>query len=104
MYVLVEINGKQYKVEKGSTITVDRLNKEVGEEVEFDSVLLKSDESGVEVGTPYLTNVKIKAKVTDQVRGKKVIIFKYKRRKDYRKKQGHRQLYSVLQVEDIVGA
>ncbi len=102
MYVLVEIKGKQYKVEKGSTLTVDKLKNEIGDEVEFESVLLKSDESGVYVGTPYLNNIKVKAKVKEHIKGKKITIFKYKRRKDYRKKQGHRQPYSVLEVEEIV--
>ncbi len=102
MYVLVEIKGKQYKAEKGAVLTVDRLRNEVGDELEFDSVLLKSDENGVDIGTPYLKNIKVKAKVKEHNKGKKITIFKYKRRKDYRKKQGHRQPYSVLEIEEIV--
>ncbi len=104
MYVLVEIKGKQYKVEKGAILTVDRLKNRVGDELEFNSVLLKSGEKGVDVGTPYLKNVKVKARVKEHNRGKKIVIFKYKRRKDYRKKQGHRQPYSVLEIEEIVEA
>ena len=102
MYALVEIKGKQYKVEKGSVVTVDRLKNTVGDTVEFDSVLMTSEDGDVKVGQPYLKGVKVSATVTEEKKGKKVIIFKFKRRKNYKKKQGHRQKYSVLKIEDII--
>ena len=103
MYALVDIKGKQYKVEKGSIIKIDRLNSESGDKLEFDSVLLVSDEDEIQVGQPFLTGIKIKATVEDHVLDKKLIVFKYKKRKGYRKKQGHRQKYTLLKVEDIAG-
>ena len=103
MYALVDIKGKQYKVEKGSIIKIDRLNSESGDKLEFDSVLLVSDEDEIQVGQPFLKGIKIKATVEDHVLDKKLIVFKYKKRKGYRKKQGHRQKYTLLKVEDIAG-
>ncbi len=103
MYALVDIKGKQYKVEKGSIIKIDRLNSESGDKLEFDSVLLVSGEDEIQVGQPFLKGIKIKATVEDHVLDKKLIVFKYKKRKGYRKKQGHRQKYTLLKVEDIAG-
>jgi len=103
MYALVDIKGKQYKVEKGSIIKIDRLNSESGDKVEFDSVLLVSGEDEIQVGQPFLKGIKIEATVEDHVLDKKLIIYKYKKRKGYRKKQGHRQRYTILKVQDIAG-
>ncbi len=104
MYALVDIKGKQYKAEKGSTLRVDKLDNEKGDTVEFDTVLMvRESDSDIKLGTPYLDGVKITAVVEDQIRDKKVIVFKYKKRKGYRRKQGHRQYYSIIKVEDIVG-
>ena len=106
MYALVEIKGKQYRVEPGVTITVDRVNlppdSEEAAPVEFESLLLVSDENGVRIGAPYLKGGKVKARVADHFRGRKVIVFKYKRRKNYRRKRGHRQHYTRLLIEEIV--
>ncbi len=104
MYALVEIKGKQYKAEKGSVLHVDKLEGEAGSEVEFDSVLLTSAEGGVTVGAPYVKDAKITATIEDHTKGDKVLVMKYKRRKGYRRKQGHRQQYSVIRVKDITGA
>ncbi|ORC37197.1 50S ribosomal protein L21 [Marispirochaeta aestuarii] len=104
MYALVEIKGKQYKLEKGSVLQVDKLEGDAGSDVEFDSVLMTSDEAGVNVGAPYVKNAKVTATIEDHTKGDKVTIIKYKRRKGYRRKQGHRQQYSVIKVKDIVGA
>lgn len=103
MYALVDIKGKQYKAEKGTTLRVDRLENEKGDALEFDTVLMIGGVEDVKVGTPYLEGVKVKATLEDQVKDKKVIVYKYKRRKGYHKKQGHRQRYSVIKVEDILG-
>jgi large subunit ribosomal protein L21 len=103
MYALVEIKGKQYKAEKGSVLKVDRFDAEPGNELEFDSVLLVSDEKKVQVGQPYLKGVKVKAVVEEHGRNKKILVFKYKRRKNYRRTRGHRQHFSLLRVQDISG-
>ena len=104
MYALVDINGKQYKAEKGETLKVDKLDSENGDAVEFETVLMVGGVDSVKVGTPYVKGVTVKATVEDQLKDKKVIVYKYKRRKGYHKKQGHRQQYSLIKVDDIVGA
>jgi large subunit ribosomal protein L21 len=103
MYALVDIKGKQYKAEKGATLQVDKLDREKGESVEFDSVLMVGGTEKVKVGNPYVKGVKIQAVLEDQIKDKKIVVYKYKRRKGYHKKQGHRQQYSIIRVEDIVG-
>ena len=103
MYALVDIKGKQYKAEKGATLQVDKLDREKGESVEFDSVLMVGGTEKVKVGNPYVKGVKIQAVLEDQIKDKKIVVYKYKRRKRYHKKQGHRQQYSIIRVEDIVG-
>lgn len=104
MYALVEIKGKQYKAEKGALLTVDKLENAEGDALEFDSVLLTSDGDKVSVGSPYVKGAVVKAAVEGHEKGKKITIFKFKRRKAYRKRQGHRQNYSLLRVTDIVSA
>lgn len=104
MYALVEIKGKQYKALKGALLKVDRFGEETGRELEFDSVLLVSDEGKTKVGQPYLRGVKVKAVVEEHGRGRKIRVFKYKKRKNYRRTRGHRQRYTLLRVQDIAGA
>ena len=104
MYALVEINGKQYKAEKDAVLKVDRFEQEPGAKMEFEKVLLVSDEKDVKVGTPYVKGAKVSAVVEGNIKDKKIIVFKYKRRKGYRHTQGHRQQYTLLKVKDIVGA
>ncbi|MCF7946228.1 MAG: 50S ribosomal protein L21 [Spirochaetia bacterium] len=101
MYVLVEIKGKQYKAEEGALLRVDKIEKETGEELEFDSVLMVSDGDSTKVGQPYVKGAKISATLEEQVRDKKVLVYKFKRRKGYRRKQGHRQQYSLIKVQKI---
>lgn len=103
MYALVDINGKQYKAEKGAKLKIDRIPRQTGEKIEFKSVLLVSGSDEVKVGTPYVDGVSVKATVTDHGKDKKIVVFKYKKRKGYRKKYGHRQPYSVITIEDITG-
>lgn len=103
MYALVDIKGKQYKAQKGATLQVDKLDREKGESVEFDSVLMVGGTEKIKVGNPYVKGVKIQAVLEDQIKDKKIVVYKYKRRKGYHKKQGHRQQYSIIRVEDIVG-
>ncbi len=104
MYALVDIKGKQYRAEKGGLLKVDRLEGAEGDELDFDHVMLLSDGEKVKVGTPFVKGVLVKTKLEKHEKGAKVVVFKYKRRKSYRKKRGHRQQYSVVRVEDIVGA
>ena len=103
MYALVEIKGKQYKVEKGALLKVDKLNQDSGSAVEFDSVLLVSNDGDVKVGDPYVKGASVKAVVEGDTRDKKIIVMKYKKRKNYRKKFGHKQPFSIIKVEDITG-
>ena len=103
MYAMVEIKGNQYKAEKGELLTVDVVASEKGDVVEFDSVLLLRDDKNLKIGEPYIAGAKVKAVVEDHVRGDKVIVHKYKRRKRYKRTRGHRQHYTVLRVEEITG-
>ena len=100
MYAIAEISGKQFKVEVGSTLLVDRLNAEVGEELTF-PVMLTVDGSKVKAGTPVIKDVVVNAKVVAHVQDKKITVFKYKPKKNERKKQGHRQPYTKITIESI---
>jgi large subunit ribosomal protein L21 len=102
MYALMEFKGKQYKAEKGAIIKVDKLDAEPGSALDIDSVLLVSGDT-VSVGAPYVQGVKIQAVVEGHEKADKIIVFKYKPKKDYRRKQGHRQQYSIIKIQDIVG-
>ncbi|HCO48437.1 MAG TPA: 50S ribosomal protein L21 [Spirochaetaceae bacterium] len=104
MYAVVEINGKQYRAEQGKALKVDRIDEEAGESVSFDKVLLLSGETGVKVGNPYVDGASVKAVIEAEIKADKVIVFKYKPKKDYRRTRGHRQRYTVLKVQEIVGA
>lgn len=103
MYAIVEINGKQYRAEQGKKITVDRIEADQGSSLSLDKVLLVSRDEAVTVGTPYVAGVTVKAVVEEEIKGDKVIVFKYKPKKDYRRTQGHRQPYTVLSVQEIAG-
>jgi large subunit ribosomal protein L21 len=102
MYAVVEIAGKQYRVEQNDLVEVDLLPQKSGEGVEFDKVLMVCDGEKKMVGTPYVENAKVEAEVVDEVKGDKVIVFKYLRKKDHRKKNGHRQKYSRVKIKNIV--
>lgn len=100
-YAIVESGGKQYRAVPGGFIEVDRLEAETGESVQLD-VLLVAEEEGVSVGTPFVAGKKVKASVLGEVQGPKVIVFKYKPKKHYRRKTGHRQRYTRLQIDSLV--
>lgn len=104
MYALVEIKGKQYKAEKGALLKVDHIQEEVGTKVEFESVLLVSNDGKATFGAPYVAGAKVSGVIETEAKDKKVIVFKFKRRKNYIRRNGHRQLYSYVRVEDIIGA
>jgi len=103
MYALVEFKGKQYKAEKGALLKVDRIDAEKGSALDIDTVLLVSGDK-VSVGAPYVKGVKVTAVVEEHAKGDKIIVFKYMPKKDYRRKRGHRQQYSFIRIQEIVGA
>ncbi|OQB25200.1 MAG: 50S ribosomal protein L21 [Firmicutes bacterium ADurb.Bin182] len=100
MYAVIQTGGKQYKVSEGDEIFVEKLEAEPGSEVAFD-VLLLSDDTGVRVGKPVLSGVEAKARVIEHGKNKKVVVFKYKPKKNYRKKQGHRQPFTKVEITSI---
>ena len=100
MYAIVEIAGLQYKVEKDQQLFVNRLAGEAGDEVKFDRVLL-TDNGAITVGAPVIDGVTVVAKIVEHVKGEKVIVFKKKRRKGYKKKNGHRQALTQIVIEGI---
>lgn len=104
MYAVVEIKGKQYKAEQGAVLKVDRFDNNAGDKLEFDSVLMLSGEGKTKVGTPFVKGAKVQATVQDQMKDRKIRVFKKKRRKGYVRTQGHRQAYTLLKVEEILGA
>jgi len=104
MYALVEFKGKQYKAEKGSLLKVDLIDAQPGTAINIDTVLLVSaggSGDSVKVGTPYVSGAKVSATVESHGKDGKIIVFKYKPKKDYRRKQGHRQEYSIIKIGDI---
>ncbi|MDR0443890.1 MAG: 50S ribosomal protein L21 [Treponema sp.] len=100
MYALVEFKGKQYKAEKGASLKVDKIDAEPGAAISIDTVLLVSGET-VKVGSPYVQGAKVSATVESHGKDDKIVVFKYKPKKDYRRKQGHRQQYSIIKIGDI---
>ncbi len=104
MYAVIEACGKQYKVTKGDVVFFEKLDAEEGKKVTFDKVVLVSDEGKVEVGAPYVKGIKVEGKVVAHGKGKKIIVFKYKPKKNYRRKQGHRQPYTKVEITDIITA
>ena len=101
MYAIIEACGKQYKVLEGDTVFFEKLDTEEGKKVTFDKVILVSDEKGVKVGNPYVKGVKVEGKVVSHGKGKKIVVFKMKAKKNERKKQGHRQPYTKVKIEKI---
>ena len=103
MYAIVEIAGQQFKVEEGKKIFVHRLEAEEGKEIEFDQVLLIEDEGKITIGEPTIKDAVVEGKVLDHMRGDKVIVFKKKRKKGYRVKNGHRQNFTQVEIISING-
>lgn len=101
MYAVLVTGGKQYRVQEGDVLFIEKLNAEVETTVELNQILAVGKEEGLVVGKPVVEGAKVVAKVLAQGKAKKVIVFKYKRKKDYRKKQGHRQAYTKIQIEKI---
>ncbi len=101
MYAIIEACGKQYKVSKGDVVFFEKLDDEEGKKVKFDKVILISDDKKIEVGTPYVKGAAVEGKVVAHGKGKKIIVFKYKAKKNYRRKQGHRQPYTKVEITAI---
>jgi large subunit ribosomal protein L21 len=102
MYALVEYKGKQYKAEKNAQIAVDRLDVESGKSIDIDTVVLVSDGDKISVGAPYVKGAVVKAVVENTFKDKKVLVFKYKSKKDYHRTIGHRQQYTNIRITDII--
>jgi len=103
MYAVIKTGGKQYKVQEGEEIREEKLDVEEGNEYKFDKVMLISKDGDLKIGKPYLEGASVESTVVKHDKEKKIIVFKYKPKKDYKKKQGHRQPYTQVKIEKIEG-
>lgn len=101
MYAIVDTGGKQYKIREGEILRIEKIPGEIGSQVSFDRILMFSDGENVRIGRPLLDGVAVKGHIVEQGKAKKIIVFKYKRRKRYRRKLGHRQLYTAVKIDSI---
>jgi large subunit ribosomal protein L21 len=101
MYAVVKTGGRQYRVEPGDTIDVERLSGEVGDTIDLEPVLMIGDGDDVTIGAPAVDAARVTAEIVEHKRGKKIVVFKFKRRKNYRRKQGHRQSLTSLKITGI---
>ncbi|MCP2518920.1 50S ribosomal protein L21 [Candidatus Aminicenantes bacterium AC-708-M15] len=102
MFAIIETGGKQYKVQEGDRIVIEKLDLNPGEKVVFDRVLLIENNGQTLIGNPYIPNARVEGKLIEQIKGEKIIVFKKKRKKGYKKKTGHRQKLSEVQIEKII--
>ncbi|MDL1967426.1 MAG: 50S ribosomal protein L21 [Deltaproteobacteria bacterium] len=102
MYAIVSSGGKQYKVQKGEILRVEKISGDIGAPVSFDKILMFSDGENVNIGRPVLEDISVNGHIVEQNKAKKIIVFKYKRRKKYRRKQGHRQQYTAIKIDSIL--
>ncbi|MBZ5535333.1 MAG: 50S ribosomal protein L21 [Acidobacteriia bacterium] len=102
MYAVISSGGKQYRVQPGETIHVERLDAEVGQNVKFDEVLAVKTDTDFRVGTPLVAGASVNGKVVDHGRGDKIIVFRFKRKKQYKKTTGHRQGFTAVKIAEIV--
>ena len=103
MYAVIQTGGKQYKVTEGEVLRVEKLAGQAGDKVTIDQVLMIKDDNGVRIGSPIVQDARVTAEVMEQGRGKQIVVYKYKRRKNYRRKQGHRQAFTKIKIEKIEG-
>jgi large subunit ribosomal protein L21 len=101
MYAVIKTGGKQYRVEPGGEVKLEKLPGNVGDTITFDRVLMTSDGDNVNVGKPYLEDTRVLGRLTRQGKNRKIVVFKFKKRKGYRKKRGHRQDFSLVRIEEI---
>ena len=104
MYAIIQSCGKQYKVSEGDVVFFEKLDTEVGKKVTFKEVVLVSDDKKVEVGAPYVKGAKVEGKVVEHGKGKKIVVYKYKAKKNYRRTQGHRQPFTKVEITKIATA
>lgn len=104
MYAVIKTGGKQYRVEKDDVLTVERLDGDAGAEIEFTDVLMVGSGADIQVGSPTVSGAKVMAELVEQTRGPKIIVFKKRRRKNSRRKRGHRQDLSTIRITNIAGA
>lgn len=102
MYAVIQTGGKQYRVQAGNTVLIEKLDGSVGDSVEFNEVLMLSGDDSVAVGKPLLEGAKVTGQIVEQTRGKKLVVYKFKRRKDYRRRNGHRQYYTAVKIDEVV--
>lgn len=103
MYAIIKTGGKQYKVAEGETVQVEKLDAEIGAEVVFDEVLTVVNDADVKIGKPVVEGAKVTAKVVEQGKAEKIFVFKYKAKSNYRKRQGHRQPFTAVEITKIEG-
>jgi len=101
MYAVIKTGGKQYRVEPGDVVTIERLEGDAGDAVKFDDVLLVDADGDMKIGTPSLDGASVSGTIVEQGRARKVIVFKFRRRKNYKKKNGHRQYFTRVQIDQI---
>ena len=101
MYAVIQTGGKQYRVSPGDQLKVEKLQADIGDKVTFEKVIMTSDGEKIQVGKPYIENANVEGKLLGHGKSRKVLVFKYKRRKNYRRKRGHRQPFSLISIENI---
>ncbi len=101
MYAVIATGGKQYKVNEGDILRIEKIAGDVGDAVSIDKVLMVAEGDNVTIGTPVVDNAVVNASIVEQAKAKKILVFKYKRRKRFRKKQGHRQPFTAIKIENI---
>lgn len=101
MYAIIETGGKQYKVSNGDLVKIEKIDAKVGDSVNFDKVLAFNDDNKLSIGNPTVSGKTVKATIVEQAKAKKVVVYKYKRKSGYHKKNGHRQLYTLVKIESI---
>lgn len=102
MYAVIQTGGKQYRVAPGDTLMVEKLEGNVGDSVEFDRVLILSKNGSISTGAPVISGAKVTAKIVEHTRGEKLVVYKFRRRKNYRLRNGHRQYYTAIEIADVV--
>ena len=101
MYAIIQTGGKQYKVKPGDELKVEKLDGNPGDTVKFQVLMIEKDDGDIKVGTPYLDDVLVRGRILSHGKHKKIIVFKYKRRKNYKRKKGHRQPFNLVKIEEI---
>jgi large subunit ribosomal protein L21 len=101
MYAVIQTGGKQYRVQAGDTVAVEKLDGAVGDAVAFDQVLLLAGDGSVAIGTPTLDGAKVTGEIVNHGRAKKLVVYKFKRRKDYRRRNGHRQYFTTVRIDQV---